>query len=126
MFSDPSYLPNGDKYHSEYEILSEEGHDEGRRGDDLDDEEEEHVEADQDRDRQSHLEHEPFGSIRGFSFNILPTSHGNVLVLYGETFISKIAIHWIRDGFRKLIINKLIARIINLHSWEVTSSSKYI
>ena len=44
------HLPDRYENHGEYKVLSQEGHNQGRRRDDLDDQQEEHVETNQYRD----------------------------------------------------------------------------
>lgn len=51
----PRYLPYRDEYHGEYQVLSKQRHDQRRRRDDLDDQQEEHVEADENRDGERNL-----------------------------------------------------------------------
>ena len=52
----PLFSPDGDEYHGEDEVLPEEGDDQGGRRDDLDHEQEEHVQAGQDRNGEGHLQ----------------------------------------------------------------------
>ena len=50
------YSPDGDENHGEDEVLPEEGDDQRGRRDDLDHEQEEHVQAGQDRNGECHLQ----------------------------------------------------------------------
>ena len=52
----PLFSPDGDEYHGEDEVLPEEGDDQRGRRDDLDHEQEEHVQAGQDRNGEGHLQ----------------------------------------------------------------------
>ena len=50
------HLPYRDEYHGEYQVLSKQRHNQGCRRNDLDDQQEEHVETDENRDGERYLE----------------------------------------------------------------------
>jgi len=49
------HSPYRDEYHGEYQVLSKQRHNQRRRGDDLDDQQEEYVKTDENRDGKRYL-----------------------------------------------------------------------